>query len=82
MPPHEVLFKSVTQPDLSDDLFSVPSGYRAIVPFTQGRRRGKRDFGHTFPSGTTGMISGRWFSGRVSLSHSKIPPVNLVLLLT
>jgi len=37
-PTREALLKSATQQDLSDDLFSVPSGYREINPFAQGRQ--------------------------------------------
>jgi len=39
-PTHEVLFRSATEQNLSDDLFSVPSGYGEIDPFAQmGRQR-------------------------------------------
>ena len=38
-PTQEVLFKSATQQDLGDDLFSVPSDYREMDPFARGSRR-------------------------------------------
>ncbi len=37
-PTHETLLNSATQRDLSDDLFTVPSGFREMNPFAQGRR--------------------------------------------
>ena len=37
-PTHETLFKSASEQDLSDDLFSVPNGYREIDPFAQAGR--------------------------------------------
>ncbi|MEE8348233.1 MAG: DUF4412 domain-containing protein [Acidobacteriota bacterium] len=38
-PTHEVRFKAITQQDLSDDLFSVPTGYREIDPFARSGQR-------------------------------------------
>lgn len=38
-PTHEVLFRSATEQNLGDDLFSVPIGYRKVDPFAQGGRR-------------------------------------------